>query len=92
MNRILKYLRVGAASARVVIAAFLFGFVILSVTYCHTNTLSPKDAFLARVDSAHHYLNINDTVKYVGAHTCMLCHQNIYNSFEHTGMGESFDA
>jgi len=27
----------------------------------------------------------------VGAHTCMLCHQDIYNSFIHTGMGESFD-
>lgn len=34
---------------------------------------------------------MNDTVKYVGAHTCMLCHQEIYNSFMHTGMGESFD-
>lgn len=27
----------------------------------------------------------------MGAHTCMLCHQDIYNSFIHTGMGESFD-
>ncbi len=34
---------------------------------------------------------MNDTVKYVGAKTCMLCHQEIYNSFSHTGMGESFD-
>ncbi len=34
---------------------------------------------------------MNDSVKYVGAHTCMLCHQDIYNSFIHTGMGKSFD-
>jgi len=84
MNRskaLLKYL----------LAGLFLCFVVFSATYCHTSSQSAKDNFLAKVDSAHSYLNINDTVKYVGAHTCMLCHQNIYDSFMHTGMGESFD-
>ncbi len=72
-------------------AGLFLSFVIFSATYCHTSTISSKESFLAKVDSAHLYLNINDTVKYVGAHTCMLCHQSIYDSFMHTGMGESFD-
>jgi tetratricopeptide (TPR) repeat protein len=36
------------------------------------------------------YLNHSDTAKYVGIHTCRLCHQQIYNSFIQTGMGQSF--
>lgn len=37
------------------------------------------------------YLNLNDTVSYVGINTCKQCHADIYNSFMHTGMGQSFD-
>ena len=58
---------------------------------CHAPEKPKKVSLLSILDTARHYLNMNDTVKYVGAHTCMLCHQDIYNSFIHTGMGESFD-
>ncbi len=81
MNRIARYS----------VCVLLLSFVIFSATYCHTSTTSSKESFLAKVDTAKHYLNINDTVKYVGEQTCALCHQAIYNSFRHTGMGESFD-
>jgi len=37
------------------------------------------------------YLNHNDTVNYVGSESCRACHSEIYESFTHTGMGESFD-
>lgn len=37
------------------------------------------------------YHNLNDTVKYVGMETCRSCHQNIYDTFIKTGMGQSFD-
>jgi len=37
------------------------------------------------------YASLNDTVKYVGMNTCRQCHQNIYDTFIHTGMGMSFD-
>ncbi len=69
----------------------IFALVALSVTRCHSPEKPQKATLLSILDTAHHYLNINDTVKYVGAHTCMLCHQDIYNSFIHTGMGKSFD-
>jgi tetratricopeptide (TPR) repeat protein len=69
----------------------VFGTVLLSATFCHTGAPA-KPTFKQVLDTAHHYLNINDTVTYVGEHTCMLCHQNIFNTFDHTGMGKSFGA
>jgi tetratricopeptide (TPR) repeat protein len=36
------------------------------------------------------YLNHSDTARYVGIQTCRSCHQQIYNSFIQTGMGQSF--
>lgn len=36
------------------------------------------------------YLNHNDTVAYVGIQTCKQCHQDKFNTFQHTGMGMSF--
>lgn len=36
------------------------------------------------------YLNHHDTARYVGMDQCRLCHQEIYNSFFKTGMGQSF--
>lgn len=37
------------------------------------------------------YLNLADSVAYVGMQTCRSCHQNIHETFIHTGMGQSFD-
>ncbi|MEZ4886040.1 MAG: tetratricopeptide repeat protein [Chitinophagales bacterium] len=37
------------------------------------------------------YLNLHDTVKYVGMQACQSCHQEIYETFIQTGMGQSFD-
>ncbi|MBK8472385.1 MAG: hypothetical protein IPL33_09555 [Sphingobacteriales bacterium] len=37
------------------------------------------------------YHNLHDTVSYVGMETCRSCHQNIYDTFIQTGMGQSFD-
>ncbi len=35
------------------------------------------------------YLNHSDSARYVGKQTCLLCHQNIHNTFINTGMGKS---
>lgn len=35
------------------------------------------------------YLNHNDSARYVGMNTCRLCHQNVYDNFIQTGMGQS---
>ena len=37
------------------------------------------------------YLNHHDTAKFVGMKTCMLCHQDMHNTFIETGMGKSFE-
>lgn len=37
------------------------------------------------------WLNLNDTVSYIGKEACKGCHTEIYNSFMRTGMGKSFD-
>lgn len=42
------------------------------------------------LDEAHTYLNLSDTVSYVGSQTCKGCHVEIYQSFMQTGMGQSF--
>ena len=37
------------------------------------------------------YLNLQDSVQYVGMQTCRSCHAEVHESFIHTGMGLSFD-
>lgn len=36
------------------------------------------------------FLNLNDTVKYVGMNQCKVCHEEHYKNFIETGMGQSF--
>lgn len=36
------------------------------------------------------FRNLHDSVTYVGMQTCRSCHANIYDSYIHTGMGQSF--
>ncbi len=36
------------------------------------------------------YLNLQGNVKYVGMTTCRSCHNNVHETFIHTGMGRSF--
>lgn len=37
------------------------------------------------------YLNLHDSVTYVGSELCRSCHASVYDDFMHTGMGLSFD-
>ena len=41
--------------------------------------------------SANAYLNLADSVAYVGMATCRSCHSDVHETFIHTGMGRSFD-
>lgn len=52
------------------------------LVYCNEGTAVSNTAV---------YLNLNDTVKYVGMETCQSCHNDIHKTFIHTGMGRSFD-
>lgn len=38
----------------------------------------------------HEFLNLNDTVQYIGMETCRSCHNNVYETYMRTGMGKSF--
>ncbi len=53
------------------------------LVYCNTPT--------RQIAERNTYLNLNDTVDYVGMQTCRSCHQDIYETYIHTGMGQSFD-
>ncbi|MBK9462822.1 MAG: hypothetical protein IPN94_26270 [Sphingobacteriales bacterium] len=55
--------------------------------YCTSDT-NPSDV---AVEPPLPYLNLNDTVKYVGMETCRSCHADKYETFTKTGMGLSFD-
>ncbi len=37
------------------------------------------------------FLNVRDSVAYIGIATCKSCHANVHETFAHTGMGRSFD-
>ncbi len=37
------------------------------------------------------FRNVRDSVAYVGMNTCKSCHANVHETFQHTGMGRSFD-
>ena len=42
-----------------------------------------------RVEPVSEYLNLHDSVAYVGKESCMQCHYDIYQSYMQTGMGQS---
>src|SRR5438105_4305685 len=62
----------------------LFFFLLIFFIQCNLKTSAP-------VTEAKTYSSLNDTVKYVGINTCRQCHESIYETFIHTGMGSSFD-
>ncbi|MBA3648261.1 MAG: pilus assembly protein TadD [Chitinophagales bacterium] len=66
------------------IIALLFGCCLFVLLYC--NTIPEKKASQPLL-----YKNWSDTVHYVGMQTCRTCHENIYNTFIQTGMGQSWD-
>lgn len=52
---------------------------------------SNKESISEELHSDLPYLNLHDTVEYVGMQACQSCHQEIYETFLQTGMGQSFD-
>ena len=52
--------------------------ILYSLSYCSSDTAENK------------YLNLSDTVEYVGTAVCKNCHYDKHQTFMHTGMGHSF--
>ena len=61
------------------------GFLIACLTLIYCN----RDTNFSTTEST--YLNLQDSVQYMGMQTCRSCHEDVYNSFVETGMGRSFD-
>ncbi len=60
---------------------FFFILTIWLFSFCNNNT---NDTLTTP------YLNLEDNVQYVGMATCRSCHNNVYETFIQTGMGQSF--
>ena len=61
----------------------LVGLCLIALfVYCGTASESEQ--------TSNEYLNWDDSVTYVGDEACASCHQENYQSFKRTGMGESF--
>lgn len=63
----------------------IFCLLLLFFYSCNVETVHKNNIS----SSINTYLNHADSAIYVGKETCMLCHQNIYNTFIQTGMGRS---
>ena len=48
-------------------------------------------SFCGQKPAIDSYLNLSDTVDYVGVEVCKNCHYDKHQTFIHTGMGQSFD-
>ncbi len=71
----------GGAMRTLLITLVFIGIGLL-LTFCNRKpNLAPSSEFL----------NLADSVEYVGMQTCRSCHPKIYDSFIQTGMGQSFD-
>ncbi|MBK9732612.1 MAG: tetratricopeptide repeat protein [Chitinophagaceae bacterium] len=66
---------------------FLFSICFFSISVSLIYCSAPKK----EVAETPLYKSWNDTVGYVGMSTCKNCHQQIYETFINTGMGESWD-
>ncbi|MEO5643209.1 MAG: tetratricopeptide repeat protein [Bacteroidia bacterium] len=75
-------------SIRIPLILFLFLGIAYTASYCGGEATRKT-----QVDStpAFLYLNHDTAVHYVGMQACRKCHENIYATFIHTGMGQSFD-
>lgn len=52
---------------------------------------SGSESETTEVAEVPQWLNHIDTVGYVGMETCQSCHYGVAHTFQHTGMGQSFD-
>jgi tetratricopeptide (TPR) repeat protein len=71
-------------------ALYILVVMVFLVCFSNCDTKSSKQA-IVKIDSTY-YLNHSDSAKYVGIATCRTCHQEIYNTYIQTGMGQSFDS
>lgn len=65
-----------------IVFILIVSIIVVSNIFCNDKNEPQQQTF---------YLNLQDTVKYVGMEACRQCHVDKYETFIHTGMGQSFD-
>jgi len=78
-------------SSNKIILVFFVGLLFVFSFFISCNSESQVKEKITKDTLSSLYLNHHDTAKYVGMKTCMLCHQNMHNTFIETGMGKSFE-
>ena len=68
-----------------------FLFRILALLLPCLLLLYCQSEFQSKTSDVAQYDNLKPNVKYMGMQTCRSCHNNIHESFIHTGMGKSFN-
>ncbi len=59
----------------------------MAITLVYCNRHSTEEVILAH---SGYFLNLHDSVRYVGMETCRSCHGDVHDTYIHTGMGRSF--
>ena len=72
-------------------AAVLVGLVVTALLLMFCNRSAKKESASTNPYQDSPYAALRDSVGYVGMQTCMGCHPNVHSTFQHTGMGESWD-
>ncbi|CAN5175341.1 hypothetical protein BH09BAC1_BH09BAC1_28830 [soil metagenome] len=63
----------------------LLGALVATISFCGDDGVPPLSA-----QPNSPFLNLNDSVGYVGMSQCRSCHSDIYDTYIQTGMGQSF--
>lgn len=66
------------------------GVILLAVAGFARCDFSDDPQESATAIQGSEFRNLADTVEYVGMETCRKCHENVYQSYIRTGMGQSF--
>ncbi len=67
---------------RIANVIFLALLLIWLFSFCKKTSITTTDS---------PFRNVRDSIAYVGMATCASCHANVHETFQHTGMGRSFD-
>lgn len=68
------------------IALAIAGYLIRPEVRTEENSESE----INQIRNSHLFLNLNDTVNYVGKEKCLECHKDMYDAYIKTGMGQSW--
>ncbi|MCH2043713.1 MAG: tetratricopeptide repeat protein [Saprospiraceae bacterium] len=76
---------------RYIYITFFISLVFTLVFCTNDNTTNNEDEInQENLVSPNTFLNLDEAVGYVGMDQCRSCHQDVYETYIHTGMGQSF--